>query len=511
VTLAETEAALRAADWPRALATALEAWRATRSAELADLIDRITTRCTLPKPPHTKGAIHRWWMQHAIDPDPVMIGALLGSFHLRMHGDLTWPQMRARWPEPNPVIEAIAAEPTPPWWLNHAHSQGGAVPWPQGVANWVDRLAAMIRWPHDPRLTRVLVDILGDAECMVYGAANQRVCRVIADRLIAQRDARAMRWLPKLVSTAHPTYKQQITNPLITELATVLVEPSAVEAAQIAACIAQLPVAGPDVELDRLWREVGAYPDNDSVRLVLADALIAAGDNRGELIALQCLTDPAKAGNALVRSRRLVRQEWPRWMGDLALVLARRGTELSRGMLDKIRVGRTSTPAWAWDAILGHRELVTVREVRPAHVAPKRFARLIARLERCPRMIAFDAPEVLEELVNSWTDQPVEEVYYSPTNVQVPYRRVLPPWETLIAMLRRVAPELERLDLGAGWFASGKFTQSTDPSRDKIAMLAGLPSMFPRLTRIRVEPTSLHASVHPTVAVLPFVELVAVS
>jgi uncharacterized protein (TIGR02996 family) len=513
VTLAETEAALRAADYPRALTTALEAWRATRSAELADLIDRITTRCTLPKAPQTKGAIHRWWMQHALEPDPLMIGALLGSFHLRMYGngDLTWPQMRARWTEPNPVIEAIATEPTPQWWLNYAQSQGGDMPWPHRVQNWVDRLAAMIRWPHDPRLTRVLVDILGDADCMVYGESNQRMCRLIADRLIEQRDTRAMHRLTKLVSNeVQPTFKQRITNPLIAELATVLVEPASVEAVQIAACVAQLPVAArPEVELDHLWRDVAAHPDDDSVRLVLADALIAAGDNRGELITLQCMTDPEKTGHVVSQSQRLIRQEWPRWMGDLALVLARRGTELSRGMLDKIRVGLSSTPAWAWDAIVGHRELATVREVRPAQVEPTTFARLVARLERCPRMIAIDAHEVIEELARTWTNQPVEEVYYSPISALAHYRRTRPPWEATIALLGQVAPHLARIDLGPMWFVTGEFgPQTLEPAR-VIAMLEWLPATFRKLARVRIEPSSLRDEVKPVVAALPFVELVS--
>lgn len=46
-------------------------------------------------------------------------------------------------------------------------------------------------------------------------------------------------------------------------------------------------MAGALAAIDDLFREVYARPEDDAVRAVLADALLAADDPRGELIALQ--------------------------------------------------------------------------------------------------------------------------------------------------------------------------------------------------------------------------------
>lgn len=49
------------------------------------------------------------------------------------------------------------------------------------------------------------------------------------------------------------------------------------------------------------------------MRLVLADALMAEGDPRGELIRLQCGAEPAKGG----RIMRLLQQHGMTWLGAL--------------------------------------------------------------------------------------------------------------------------------------------------------------------------------------------------
>ncbi|MBA2543495.1 MAG: TIGR02996 domain-containing protein [Deltaproteobacteria bacterium] len=503
------QAALAAEDWPRALGAALEAWRETRSVELADLIDRITARCELPKPPHTRGATQRWWLGLAVDPDPIQLGALVAAFPVRMFADdERWETIRMRWPAPNPIIAAIESIPPPTWWVLHRAPHGHI--WPENVCNWVDRLAATIQWPEDPRLTRVLVDLLGDPDVTLYGEITALIARAIADRLLVLNDHRAPGWVAKLTAKTNPTYKQRITNPLVVELSSKITAPVPREAERIAACGARLPANQlPVIDVEPLWRQIAEHPDDDGLRLVLADALIASGDNRGELIVLQCVTDPERLGHAQAQAHRLMRQEWDRWMGDLSLVLVRRGTEMRHGMLEKIRVGQTSTPAWAWDAVRGHRELSAVREIRPAQVAPVTFAKLVASFDRFPRVLGIDAHEVLEELLKTRSGESLEVAYYAPVSASVNYRRTRPAYDEVFRMLARLAPDLAQLDLGALWWLGGEFRPSATQPEVYVDMMRRIASMFPKLRKVRIEARSSGAQALALLAELPFIEVLA--
>src|SRR5205085_4958936 len=111
-------------------------------------------------------------------------------------------------------------------------------------------------------------------------------------------------------------------------------------------------------------------------------ALIERGDPRGELIALQ-LAGGAKAEKA---ASQLVTKHWDAWLGDLALVLNRKGTVFRAGMLEDVRAGTPKTPEWAFTKVHGHRELATVRVARPGHVQPPHYATFLAGLPRLERV-----------------------------------------------------------------------------------------------------------------------------
>jgi uncharacterized protein (TIGR02996 family) len=504
--LDQLDAALAANDQPRALAAAVAAWRETRSVELADLVDRITERCELFEPPHTRSATHRWWMTHALRPDldALTIGSLIAAFPIRMQvdSDVDWRTMRARWAEPNPIIVAITAEPVPAYWQKWRRDRGeDPDDWPLTAPNWVDRLAAMYRWPDDPRLTRVLVDMLAKPDVMVYGESNKRMAQAIADRLISLADRRAADWVAKLpVDKPYATYKQNIVNPLVPQIVHAIPEPS--PHPRIAALGTVAP-ASPGPDLAALWDEVAEHPDDDAPRLVLADALIAAGDNRGEVIALQCVTDPLRRGHANTQAHRLMRTEWSRWMGDLAQILARKGTEMSRGMLDKIRLGLTATPPWVWESTRGHRELSVVREVRPAHAPPLEYARFIAALPSTPRFVGFDASESIVELARLRPSLRIEEVFYTSNSAIAHYRRDRPTFEAMFHALAQIAPTLARLELGPLWWVTGKYTTAVQlqPS-DYVAMIEQLPSLFPHAQSLRIPLSTIPQQARPAVGAL---------
>jgi uncharacterized protein (TIGR02996 family) len=110
--------------------------------------------------------------------------------------------------------------------------------------------------------------------------------------------------------------------------------------------------------IDELWRQVAEAPDDLAPRLVLADALVEAGDVRGELIHLQCQRADYDAST-------LVRANWDRWLGDLGVVLSQDGTSFKDGMLHTIRYaahGMLSPDRF--QRAIAHRELCVVRCVR---------------------------------------------------------------------------------------------------------------------------------------------------
>jgi uncharacterized protein (TIGR02996 family) len=260
-------------------------------------------------------------------------------------------------------------------------------------------------------------------------------------------------------------------------------------------------------ELATLWREVGEHPDDDAPRLVLGDALLGGGDNRGELLVLQCAPDPTRRKHAEVQARRLLKREWDRWFGDVARLLAKRGTEVRRGMLERIRVGINDTPAWAWEAVAGHHELVAVREVRPAMAPPVAFAKLVAGLPRFPRVLQIDAYEVIETLLATCANTSLEHLHYAQTTSLLPYARERPPVETLFEMLAKLAPDLKTLDLGAMWWHGGRYQRINDHAVGRfVELLAMIRALFPALTKIRMS-QSMAPELRAALAAVPGVEL----
>lgn len=190
-------------------------------------------------------------------------------------------------------------------------------------------------------------------------------------------------------------------------------------------------------------------------------------------------------------------------MGDLALVLARRGTEMKRGMLHAIRVGLHSTPTWAWEAIAGHRELGCVEQVRPAMVAPVTFAKLVVALPRFPRMLQIDAHEVLTTLLATHRRQPVDEIYYAPTSSHVSYRRVRPLAADAFQMIATLAPDLRRLDLGSLWWHGGEFRAVEHPPSYFVELVTTIRTLLPRLETIRIYKSSLQEHLRTGLEQLP--------
>lgn len=118
-----------------------------------------------------------------------------------------------------------------------------------------------------------------------------------------------------------------------------------------------------------LYAEVYAHPDDDQVRRVLADALMAVGDPRGELILFQL--EPDKDYHR--RAMRLVQQHGMTWLGPLRDMVVPLGYE--RGFLTSCQLVSGATdeidyelPMWATIRTIDLAELESddLFEVTPA-------------------------------------------------------------------------------------------------------------------------------------------------
>ena len=333
MTLAELVAA-RA--WPRALGEAISIWRATRDPVAAHVVDRIAARCERLAIPDA-GQLHAWWIAHAADYDPNVATTLLEYLPVRLRSsEARWTQIAERW-RGRQIVELVAGKT---WDCN---------------TNWIDRYAALESWD-DPRLAPILAGWIAGPGPFLAPVFHAGFQRIVGDHLLRLRDVRVVSRLRACSDPAVATLGRALeTLPPIS--------------AGLAAIAAELDAP---TQLEQLWSHVG---DRDT-RQVLADALLAAGDSRGALIALQL------AGASGPDIDRRVRRDWERWLGvDLAAIVVREGSLLRDGLFEVLRVGHGFTPAFAWSAAIGHRELRTVHTVRPAVIADHAaYARFIAAL-----------------------------------------------------------------------------------------------------------------------------------
>jgi uncharacterized protein (TIGR02996 family) len=492
--LDDLRAAVAAGDWVRALGLALEAWRETRAPALADLVDAIGERCTRPVPP-TRAGLHDWWMEHAFTHDPVTLGALLATLNVRIADAMSWEPIRERWlaRRGNPVMNALADQRFGPY-VN------------RGL---YDRVAALIEWPDDPRIARALTQCLFDPPVTLFGQWETILYGAITDRVASLRDVRVVPTLTSCVDEPRGrtdfarTQQQELAKRTLAVLAQH--PPASVPGDQVAAFAALVTPPprprAPAVDVDALWREIAANPDDVGTRAVLGDALVEAGDLRGDLIVLQCgARKPGRPLRGAVRDRydgrvkTLLRTEWEHWLGDLALVLVRRGSEFRCGMLEVARIGQPYTPPWTWAKIRGHRELSTVHTVRPCWATPEHFARFVAALPRDPHTLAIDSPEVLDELgklkpqlaTRSLECCKPAETYGTGTPHAAWGRLFGRPLVQAFELAARLAPAVTELRFDTPGNASVATELATE-------LVPALPGLFPALQRIRITAATVAA------------------
>lgn len=454
--ISELHAALAASDYPLALHRALELWRDSRDPLLADLIDRISARCTLPEPAGRLPAEHQlWWVQRAREngnkPDPITVGGLLAVLGNRADFlDAAIEIVRARWvDEPrNPLTSHL----------------GRGNRWP---TNFQERVAVLMSWPDDPRVSKAVVAIAASSNFPhAYGITA--MYEMLADRIAVIGDVRIIDKLEEIA--AEPRAGQEVLRRLQVTFATRAIAvvgkrqaPRSIGPA-LAECIDMVPAPPPPTppaprpQIDALWKEVAANPDDVGVRAVLGDALVEAGDLRGDAIVLQC---NARVPNRPLRGsgrtaydgrvKTLLRMQWEAWFGDLALILPRRACEFRCGMLEVATVGLATSPEWAYAKAKGHRELACIHTVRPGWITTDDFVEFTVNLQRFPRTLGVTGIDVIEALEDRGADvKAVTTIEMMRSPVTGPNDRPLPDWTSKplrdqLAKLALAAPGLQQL------------------------------------------------------------------
>jgi uncharacterized protein (TIGR02996 family) len=328
-----------------ALDDALALWRATRAAPIADAIDALTETALAgwePPSPRTNPAFHAAWLAAVAD------------------------SAERAWAARN-ILTRLPG------------STGG-----QRSAACCARLAALCAAPPDPRVGRAVVELFGQ-QLQILGYHD------VLDALVAafavHGDDRTAAIARQRLDTADPMGAAVIERALATQpVAERAATPGELE--RFADRRARPPVA--TAQVDALVREVRAHPDADDARLVLADALLAHGDPRGEFIALQLGPSDDRR---LDRIDQLLREYGKRWLGTLREITFR--ARFERGFLARLELnGRWTATERGWAQHIVDPTLATVEDLVPGRSVGAIYARFVASpaMTALRRIEVFDAP-----------------------------------------------------------------------------------------------------------------------
>jgi uncharacterized protein (TIGR02996 family) len=391
---------------PLSLHDALPIWRDRRAPQLADLIDAIAAKCETTAIGRDK---HRQWLDAAAVYDPVVAGELCAAASHRAHrGDSEWKQIIERFGESDAVIGRIVERDASPLSSREL---------PRHQRNRVERLAAVARWPEDPRVAKLLAHwFTHDAFSWdwPFEAAGSAFLEIVAEELERIADVRVVASLETCIDRPYSRtpalreLQQALAPRVITSIDARARAISASEAEQVGAWLQALAspssVIESSVDERELWRACAREPLSTIPRMVLADYLLDRGDARGELIALQSSTTDHLANQKLA-------EHWNEWLGQLALVLHRK-SRFEIGTLADAVIGLKGTPEWAWGAVGAHRELVTMQRVAASRYATgEQFATFLDSLVEPMPLVELE-PRLLDGLADMRTRSAIRHAAY---------------------------------------------------------------------------------------------------
>lgn len=340
-----------------ALAVALELWRETRRAPLADLIDVLATRTPKTTLPSRcgKDAYQLAWLALARARDPVHHNALLAGL--------------------GRSLQLGAADF---WQPGYARSRYEAL---------LVRIAALADLPDDPRTSRMLVEVIRTtpwpvwddaAAAHVYGPVLALIERTADERCLP--NLRALVLAPSAPTRILRDYFERTLPPLVAALERAAATAPALTRTASDALVrvrAELVLAETTAEAvedgDTLLARALRAPDDDGALRALEERLVDRGDPRGELITLQRRVADGLAGEGEIRRvRSLIRRHERVWLGDLVRLTKRRVFEL--GLLAEAELLQAAAaPAELWDRARDDERLATVRVLRKGNGSEARY------------------------------------------------------------------------------------------------------------------------------------------
>lgn len=374
---------LQNGEWNLALDAALNAWRTHRSESLADLIDLVSDRVVTPLKPAQGGAFHEWWLKHASNAGNAERKVLLNDM------PAPWVANRATFRSPTKLRLGLRpALSTHPWVQRFVDE---LLPWRNGLVGTVvpalnenqrlEHLAAILRWPDDPRSSAVLTNWLIERNSHRQSDAPEGVAafyRFVANRLVDLGDTRFVRRLDGQEELSQLLRQRKLANlPRVDALLAKLREPSSQQ-------IEEPPVA--------LLEAIAASPDSDGPRAVLADWYLDRHNVQGELIALQLeqARKPKPATAKKVKS--ILQANQTQWLGPLAQIVNLKASVFHRGLLFEVVVGAPRVRAEQFT--VEHWLLRTVEKVVQGGVTSANF---VCFLES--KSLRFNSLEVHDPIV----------------------------------------------------------------------------------------------------------------
>jgi uncharacterized protein (TIGR02996 family) len=317
----QVDAALRAmktGDDPAALRALLEAWRSTRSSQIAELVERVSDRYASQLPPingRSRAEIHDMWLGVCAEQRATDLPRLLASI-TATHGRST---------------DALA------------------------------RVNALASWPSDPRTAGGALAVI--EKPYFYASSTRPFWKAMIALVVDHQDPRAIDALDALakrfrltstyqnLTSTNAWFKNQLKT-AANQLRDRAPAPSELDTATKKACDAIATMLETE---DALLAEIYANPEDDQPRQVYADLLQQRGDPRGDFIALQLAGDAKRSAELLAQYART-------WVGPLAGVLDLDQCVFERGFLSRARLYDDTRPS-DLDPIVGHPMWSTVTHV----------------------------------------------------------------------------------------------------------------------------------------------------
>lgn len=234
----------------------------------------------------------------------------------------------------------------------------------------LDRVNLLAEFPADPRIAIRLSEV-----ARLYTSRSSRPLHTAIGRVLADAPTRAaLPGMEAVVSTHAEAYQRA--------------REAIAATAEFAADPALLARAGTDgADVGALYAQHAAQPGDLDARAVLADALQAAADPRGELIMLQmAIADGTASAGAERRVTQLLQNHADEWVGPLPAI-ERTGRRFERGFLVACE---TNADNAAIERTLDRPEWRTIEELS-LRAPDVELAPLIAKLPLLTQLCADDA------------------------------------------------------------------------------------------------------------------------